>query len=454
MDVSLARRIAYDILLRVEAEQAYAGELLYARLNDPAARIKSEDAALTTELVLGLLRWQRQLDFLIERQTGRSVGQLDLEVLLALRLGLYQLRFLTRVPSSAAVNESVELVKRARKRSAAALVNAVLRHAPSGPVETLLPATLPAAARLGILHSHTDWMIERWLARFGEAQTLALLEANNRPPRLACAILDESRREQILRELEQKRMQPEPGRWLKSALTLRGGNPAITEAFRRGWISIQDEASQIVPHLLDVRPGQRVLDLCAAPGGKTALLARAAGEAGRVVAGDVHAHRLRAMTATLKRLGAGGVQCIVLDGTSPLPFLAVFDRILVDAPCSGTGTLARNPEIRWRLKLEDLDDLHRRQFALLANALGVLAPGGKLVYSTCSLEAEENEQVVDGVLHNREDVRPVSGLQAIQPHLREGVHAAEFIGQNGVFRTMPGQHGTDGFFAVVMESRR
>ncbi len=449
--VTLARRIAFEILRRVEAEGAYSGELLHARLSDPRTRIKREDAALVTELTLGVLRWQRLLDFLIERLIGKPVAALDLEVLLALRLGLYQLRFLSRVPASAAVNESVELVKAARKRSAAALVNAVLRKSSREAIQRLLPEALPPETRLGILHSHPDWLVARWLVCFGETRTVALLEADNRAPRLACAVHHPAQRDAIEQELRHSGLDVEPGAWRRNALLVRGGNPAATESFRRGALSIQDEASQMVAHLLDVRAGDSVLDLCAAPGGKTAVLARAAGPHSLVVASDVHIHRLQAMSATLSRLGIASVQQVALDATTPLPFGRPFTRILVDAPCSGTGTLARNPEIRWRLQPPDLADLHRRQVALLTNAIGQLASGGRLVYSTCSLEPEENEHVVEEALQNVPGLRRVSVISALRSHLCEGADAARLFSPDGVFHTFPPEHGTDGFFAAAIE---
>ncbi|MBI1749041.1 MAG: 16S rRNA (cytosine(967)-C(5))-methyltransferase RsmB [Acidobacteria bacterium] len=449
--VTAARRIAFDILRRVEAETAYSGELLHAVLSDTRAPIKREDAALATELTLGVLRWQRLLDFVIERQTGKPLAGLDLEVLLALRLGLYQLRFLTRVPPSAAVNESVELVKAARKRSAASLVNAVLRKAPREEAEKLVPPGLVPETRLGLLHSHPDWMVARWLARFGETRTVALLEANNRAPALTCVIHQPDRRQEILQELTQAGMRVEPGQWLASAITMRGGNPAATRAFRRGWISMQDEASQMVALLLDARPGQAALDLCAAPGGKTAALARATGDQALVIAADLHAHRLRAMEQTMKRLGIDWVPRVALDGTASLPFSRMFERILVDAPCSGTGTLARNPEIRWRLCSGDLADLHQRQVALLRNALRLLAPAGRLLFSTCSLEPEENEQVLDEALRDVPGFRRMTSMDALQLHVREGADTARLFSADGAFRTFPPEHGTDGFFAVVVQ---
>lgn len=451
MAISVARKIAFEVLRRVEEEGAYASDLLHAELG---AGVKAEDAGLVTELVLGVLRWRRLLDFLLERQLKKAVGRLDLAVALALRMGLYQLRFLGRVPARAAVNESVELVKRARKASAATLVNAVLRKAAGEAgvaAAEFLPADVAGAERLGILHSHPTWMVERWVERFGEARTIGLLEADNRAPRLSCALQDLTRQEEIFSGLRAAGLRVEPGEILRSAFAAGGGSVARTAAFRDGLISIQDEASQVVPLLLGVREGERVLDMCAAPGGKTAALARAAGGAGLVVAADLHAHRLHGMREQFGRVGLRDVRSVELDASRSLPFGVTFERILVDAPCSGTGTLGRHPEIRWRLKAEALAEFHTLQVALLRSGLERLAVGGRLVYSTCSLEAEENELVVEEVLRSVSGVRlvPVRDLMvALEGKLVAGVDARTLFDVAGYFRTLPGERDADGFFAA------
>jgi len=449
--VSCARRAAFEVLRRVEMEAGYASDLLQAQLPE---RSKREDAALATELTLGVLRWQRLLDWLLEQQMKKPVAHLDGEVRVALRLGLYQLRFLSRIPARAAVHESVELVKWARKRSAAALVNAILRRAPREPAEELVPRELAPAERLGVLYSHPTWLVERWLARLGAPRTIALLEANNRPPRLAGALHGAAPRAQVVSALERAGLRVTPGRWLRSAVAVTGGNPRRTSAFRRGWISIQDEASQLIPLLLDVRAGHSVLDVCAAPGGKTAALARAAGRSALVVAADRHVHRLSAAGKQLARLGITHVQLVALDATRPLPFARPFERVLLDVPCSGTGTLARNPEIRWRLRPGDLPDFQRRQTAMLEHALAALAPRSRLVYSTCSLEPEENEGVVAAVLARHPEMRRADARALLQPYLIDPAAVDRFFDQDGVFRTFSPEHATDSFFAVLLEKVR
>jgi 16S rRNA (cytosine967-C5)-methyltransferase len=323
-----ARIAAFDILRRVEAG-GYASDLLLER----TAALDSRDAGLASEIVFGVLRYRAQLDYLIEIYSSRR--KLDAEVRIALRMGIYQLRYLERIPAHAAVTDAVELVKRAHKRSAAGFVNAVLRQVDREPVEW------PSRE---VELSCPEWLLARWEAHYGAEAAVGIARAALQ----------------------------EPEKFVRAG---PGGS------------RMQDIGSQSIVPLLRLEPGQRYLDLCAAPGNKTAQ----ALEAGvRAVACDLHFHRL----VQLKGMGA---DLVVLDGTRPLPFGRRFDRILVDAPCSGSGTLGRNPEIKWRLRPADLEDLPRRQAALLANARAALAPGGLLVYSTCSLETEENQAVVASV---------------------------------------------------------
>lgn len=379
-----ARRLAFEILRLVE-DGGYASDLLAAR----SSRLSSRDAALTEQIVMGCLRFQSQLDWLIARLSGRDAAGLDPEVRIALRMGVFQLRHLDRVPPHAAVAESVELVKQAGKRSAAGLVNAVLRKVERGP--TAFP-DLPTEL------SHPAWLLERWERHFGAATARKIAEANLRPPETYVRI--------------------PPGLEAPTGLKLEAtGVPGCWRvlAGRPSGLRIQDIGSQAVVELLELAPGLRLLDVCAAPGNKTAQ----ALEAGvSVVACDLHFSRLRRM----KQLGC---PLVVADGAVGLPFRSGFDRILVDAPCSGTGTLARNPEIKWRLEPSKLSELHDLQVRLLRNALALLAPGGLLVYATCSLEPEENEEVVCEVLGRMPE---------------------------RVMRRVPGLQPGDGFFAAVIRS--
>jgi 16S rRNA (cytosine967-C5)-methyltransferase len=323
-------------------------------------------------------------------------------------------------------------------------------------VASLIPGDLPQAEHLEILYSHPAWLIERWLKEFGEWRAIGLLEANNRAPETAGAFAFPEDREADIKTLEREGIRIAPGRWLREAFHAAGGNISNSAVFRKGHISVQDEASQIIPRLLNVESGDSVLDLCAAPGGKTMTLARAVGPCALVVATDVHAHRLREMRKQFERVQLTGVRLARVDATRPLPFRQKFRRILVDAPCSGTGTLARNPEIRWRLKPGDLAEFHNRQVAMLVSALAQLEDGGRLVYSTCSLEFEENEGVIGEVLSKWKDFQRVPRAEmeaAIAPHLAPGASAASLFDASGAFRTFPPEQHTDGFFAVAIEKR-
>jgi 16S rRNA (cytosine967-C5)-methyltransferase len=468
VNISPSRELAFDVLLRVEQDAAFASDLLHARRS---VTLSPADAALATELVMGTLRWQQRLDYTIDRHLKST--RLDIPVRVSLRMGAYQLLFLTRVPPHAAVNESVELVKRAGVASAAGLVNAVLRKPElllrREDFVASLPRELSRAERLAIELSHPVWLVERWLRRFDESGTRALLAAGNAPPPLSLILSPGDLAGSGFSLPDGGPIAPSP--WLRAAFRLTEGAGGFVSKFapllHAGIAAFQDEASQMVAHLVGAQAGDRVLDLCAAPGGKTAVLARAAGTTGRVVAADLHPHRLR---ATRDRFVAGAqtlpppfdrltpaalapLDYVVLDGERSLPFTATFHRILVDAPCSGTGTLARHPEIRWRLSPSDLAALQRKQCALLQQAAAFLVPRGRLVYSTCSLEPEENEQVVELALAALPDLCRTDARAALAPHLAEGADARALFDAQGYFRTLPSEHGTDGFFAAVVEKK-
>lgn len=443
-----ARQTAFEILLRVETQSSYADELLHGPLT---AKLSEREAALCTELVLGSLRWQGLLDFVAQSLSKSDWERFDAEVRIALRLGLYQLRF-TRVSVHAAVNESVELVKEAGKTSAAGLVNAVLRKGGEVELASLRPAGMPDFEWWSRESSQPAWLLARWMERFGSEAALALARANNQPPktylRLNTARFDSA---QITEQLMVEGIEVRAGNFLKTSLRVEAGNIARTQAFRRGIVVVQDEASQIVPHLLDVQPGQRLLDLCAAPGNKTGLLAQWAGPKGLVVACDIHLHRLRQFTPPPPRTH---VRRVALDGERPVPFAAEFDRILVDAPCSGTGTLRRNPDLKWRLQPPEIAAMAQKQLRLLDSAAHALKHGGRMVYSTCSLEREENQDVIETFLKAHPDFHllPVrEDVGRLLPFFRP---AAERLFKGEYLETSPARDALDGFFAAILVRSR
>lgn len=380
MAADRARRTAFDLLLRIERNAAFADELLHSSRLDALDR---RGRALVTELVMGCLRRRGELDHLAALQLAKSPRTLDLEVLTALRLGSYQLRYMHNVAAAAAVSASVELVKGAGKRSASGLVNAVLRRLPQAPP----PAE---AARL----CHPAWLVSRWEAALGAEACARLLAANLQRPATYLRIRAAANEVKVLGELARAGVSAVPADLPRAYRVESGRLPPPAPGGQRDW-AVQDLNSQRVASLLEVRPGHSVLDLCAAPGGKARILA----ETAPLVAADRHPHRLRA----LRRLGDQGLRPVALDARESLPFAARFERVLVDAPCSGTGTLARNPEIKWRLTASDLADLRARQMLILGRGLDALDANGRLVYATCSLEPEENEHVVEAVLESRPD---------------------------------------------------
>jgi 16S rRNA (cytosine967-C5)-methyltransferase len=440
--ISPARRAAFDILRRVASEGAYAAPLVAALSQSSISR---EDRALAQEIALGSLRWQKSLDYIIERHSRRRLSRIDLPVLIALRMGLYQLRYLTRIPESAAVNESVELVKQARHASASGMVNAVLRQAARHRYEQPGQAIDDPLERASVEVSHPRWMLERWIVWLGQEEATALALANNRTPPLAFRVNTiRASEDEILSWLESKGVLAESSTFVRSAFTVKSGlAAACIDAAERGLIYIQDEASQLVSLLLDAKSGQRVLDLCAAPGSKSSHIAALTSNTAWILACDIHPHRLSSLVSTCRRLGARAVDALALDAAVELPLVEnspKFDRVLIDAPCSGTGTLRRNPEIKWRLAPEDLPRLSGLQSSLIARAAATVAVGGRMVYSTCSIEREENEEVVKGFLSGGAPFR------LIKPDA-----SADLMTDEGFVRTLPHRHGMDGFFAAVLE---
>lgn len=445
MPISPARATAFDILLRVETQDAYGSELLHsARLE----KLSSVDRGLATEIVMGVLRWRSRLDEGIAKASARALEKLDLEVLTTLRLAAYQLSSLTRIPASAAINESVELVKRARKTSAAPFANAVLRKLAGEPKISIPDEFDPTPERIAREYAHPQWLVDRWAKQLGIEAALKICAQDQYEPALSLRMEHPA----VEAELTAEGVHLAPGGMLTSARTLRDCSVSEltrTPAFREGRVVIQDEGSQLVALL--VGHGKRLLDCCAAPGGKTAMLA-SRNPTAEIVAAEIHPHRVSLLR---KRVRAENVRVIQADALR-LPVEGKFDRILADVPCSGTGTLARNPEIKWRLKPEDLDDLHKKQVAILRAALTHLAPGGRAVYSTCSLEREEDESVVEEVLADDGEFR----LLDVREEL-ERLHAArEFAWENlhslvsgKYLRTVPGIHPCDGFFAAVLERK-
>ncbi len=447
-----ARTAAYRVVQAV----LRGGDLPRAlvEFRDPLA--DDRDRALVTELAGGTLRWLAALDHVVGRAADRPLGRVDPDVLTVLRLGAYQLLYLDRVPPAAAVNESVRLVKQVGRTSAAGFVNAVLRRVGAARRAPGLPpppdGTADRATALGYLSvtaSHPRWLVERWLDRYGLQPAADWVRFNNTSPPLTLrANRLRATREELAERLAEHGVRTEPTRFARDGLTVAAGNPFRTPLADAGLFHAQDEASQLVAELVGGRPGDRVLDACAAPGGKAAAIAGAMGGRGMLVAADLRPARIRLLRDTLTGMGAD-TRVVRLDLRRGAPFGPVFDRVLVDAPCSGLGVLRRDPEIRWRRVPGDLPRFAAEQLAMADHAADAVRPGGVLVYATCSSEPEENEDVVAAFLDAHPDFRPVPPER--NGPLPPGVHGV--LDDRGRLATTPFRHGLDAFFAVVLKRR-
>ena len=431
-----AREIALEILTRVEEDRAFADLLLDHHLS--TGDLDPRDCGLATELTYGVLRWRGRLDAYLRETSHRPLATLPSWLRNLLRLGAYQCLFLDRVPPHAAVHESVKLARERGHEGIALFVNAVLRTLlrkgralpePDDPIEAL-----------ALRHAFPPWLVRRWVARSGGEEAELLMNAlNERPPFTIRINTLRLTREEIILRLKSEGVEALPTRHAPDGLILETPLlPDVSPSYREGLWTVQDEASILIGHFLSPKPGERIADLCAAPGGKTTHLAQLMGNRGQILAVDPHAGRLELTRKACRRFGATIVES-VLGEAQTLGHRASFDRVLVDAPCSNLGILRRAPELKWNRREEELSQLADTQTEILRAAAALVRPGGVLVYSTCSLEPEENEAVVGALRATHPE---------FAPHLpRPDEPAAPFTNEDGVFRAVPHRHGTDGFTA-------
>ena len=473
-----ARTAAYQALRAIAAGH----DTLPSALARARQHLSDErDRALAADIVAGTLRWQRRLDHLVEHFAGRAIGKIDPDVLHVLRLSLYQILHLDRVPASAVVDDAVNLTRQARKSSATGFVNAVLRTAlrqrhrlplpprPDANTDTGFDRAA-ALAYLGIAHSHPEWLVARWLDRHGFEACERWVRFNNETPRLTLRVNTlRASRDEVAAALAASGVVTEPTPHAPDGVIVTAGHPlrALDADARIGALDrsgagplagplvgslasfflVQDEASQLVSLAVAARPGERVLDLCASPGGKTVAMAADMRDRGILVACDVRARRVRLLRDTVRASGAACIRVVHVASFGALPFVPVFDRVLVDAPCSGLGTIRRDPDIRWRRSHGDLSGLAHDQIVLLERAAALVRPGGRLVYATCSSEPDENEDVVNVFLSRHPEFGLVDlrgdSLPCLTPLLDE----------RGMMRTLPFAHGLEAFFAAALERR-
>jgi 16S rRNA (cytosine967-C5)-methyltransferase len=441
-----ARDAAMRVLQQIASGRGDLGDAL-SRARDPLT--DPRDRALATDLATGTLRWRNAIDYQLQRLSAKPLRKLDAAVLDALRLGAYQLLYLERVPTSAVVNDSVDLVKRAGLRSAASFANAVLRRLARERGALVWPGRDNLVEHFAVVHSHPTWLVERWIARYGADAAERWLQFNNNPATLTLAtnrLL--TTRPELIDRLQREAITAHATPIAPHGVVVTEGRALSSDAFAAGACLVQDEASQIIPELVQGRPGERLLDLCASPGGKTIALAAQCAPSGVVVATDVRPKRVRLLAATRARCQAAHVRIAQVPASGTLPFRdAAFTRVLIDAPCSGLGTVRRDPDIRWRREPSDLAALASAQHELLLRTRHLVAPGGRIVYSTCSSEPEENEQVVARFLADAPefDVQPLNE-SGVAPAI------ARMVTREGYLRTSP-EHGLEAFFGAILRKR-
>jgi 16S rRNA (cytosine967-C5)-methyltransferase len=442
-----ARKKALEVLTRWEKRGSTMDPLFDAFvMEDPL--LTELDKAFVREIVYGVLRWRGRLDWIIAAYSRIKPSRLERAILAILMMGAYQILFMDRVPPPAAVDESVKLAKGLRKKEAAAFVNGILRGIAEGRKEIAYPdLQAHPIDYIAAFHSHPPWLVRRWVDQFGREETIALCEANNQFPPLTVRVNTlRGSREQVIQQLRDEGIETAPTPFSPNGLRIE--SPPTLASWRplqEGWLQVQDEAAQLVSLILAPKPGEQILDICAAPGGKTTHLAQLMQDQGEICAVDVSPTKLQLVQENCQRLGISIVKARALDATRPLPFPPrSFAGCLIDAPCSGLGTLRRHPEGKWRIKEQDIPRLQEMQGQILRQAAPLVKQGGVLVYSTCTLTQEENEGVISAFLteHKEFSLEDATGLL---PAGCEGL-----VDTQGCLRTFPHRHGTDGFFAARM----
>ena len=446
--IAPARLAAYEVLRSVASGKVDLGTALArVRQNLPDER----DRALAGEIATGTLRWQGTFDHAIAAFASRPFSKLDPEVVDILRLTMFQLLHLDRIPASAAVKDAVDLTGKTGKRSAGGLVNAILRRVSRERERLPLPPRPEAGddregaiAYLTSTLSHPEWFAARLLDRHGLADAEAWARFDNSPAPLTLRVNTlKTTRDELMRVLASRGIETDAARHAPDGLVVRSGNPLTTSLDEEGLFVVQDEVSQLVALYADARPGERVLDACASPGGKATAMAAAMNGSGLIVACDIRGRRVELLSRTVRRSGAPNIRIVRADATVAPAFMPGFDRVLLDAPCSGLGTVRRDPDIKWRRTADDLPALADAQLAMLHQVASVVTPGGVVIYATCSSEPEENDEVVDRFLAVETGfraARPPDLHHAVQP----------FVDAGGRFRTLPHRDGLEAFFAAML----
>ncbi|MGM1050319.1 MAG: 16S rRNA (cytosine(967)-C(5))-methyltransferase RsmB [Bacillota bacterium] len=434
-----------NVLTQVEQEGAYSNLLLNTALQK--ASLEKGDAGLATELVYGTISRLNTLDYFLDRFVKKGTAKLQPWVRALLRLSLYQIVYLDRIPEHAVVSEAVNLAKRRGHQGISGMVNGVLRNILRQKDELVVPDNLPAADRISLRHSHPKWLVERWIEQYGEDTAEAICEANNEPPAVSVRVNTTMiSRDGMLEEMINSGLEAVPSQLSPYGIIVRsGGNMAHTDWYRDGMISIQDESSMLVAEAVHPAPGMRVLDCCAAPGGKTAHMGEIMKDEGSVIANDLHSHKQKLISEQAERLGLGSIMTVTGNALDLAKNYEPesFDRILLDAPCSGLGVIRRKPDLKWVKTPEDIQEIAKLQGELLQSVSGLVRPGGVLVYSTCTIEPGENEGTVAAFLADNPNFEVADDeAGSMSRALKNG------LPRGGGVQILPQHFHSDGFYIV------
>ncbi|MFI8711258.1 16S rRNA (cytosine(967)-C(5))-methyltransferase RsmB [Brevibacillus brevis] len=442
-----ARDIALDVLNRVEEHKSYSNLELRNVLD--RENLSAADAGLVTELVYGTIQRKMTLDHVLSHFVGNKKVQTWVRNLL--RLSLYQIRFLDRIPERAAVHQAVEIAKKRGHQGIASMVNGVLRNVLRQPDVWERQPKGSRALQIAVAYSHPEWLVRQWLNVYGEETTIAICEANNRTPHSSIRVnAMKTTKDQVLDKLAEEGLEGQASSVSPHAILMEGGHVAGSRLYKEGYFTIQDESSMLVAPALAAQPGMRVLDACAAPGGKTTHIAEMMENRGEIIASDVHPHKRDLIANAAKRLGITIIEPIVSDALDlPEKALGTFDRILLDAPCTGFGVIRRKPDLKWNKTPEDVRAIAQLQYELLKTLAPLLAEGGVMVYSTCTIEPAENQEIVRRFVEEHPDFVFDDTLAQDLPEAVRG-HVDE---TGACVQILPHHFESDGFFIARLKRR-
>ncbi|MCM3256559.1 16S rRNA (cytosine(967)-C(5))-methyltransferase RsmB [Paenibacillus lautus] len=439
-----------NVLTQVEQEGAYSNLLLNSALQKSS--LAKSDAGLATELIYGTISRLNTLDYFLDKFVNKGVRKLQPWVRGLLRISLYQIVYLDRIPDHAVVSEAVNLAKRRGHQGISGMVNGVLRNILRQKETLAIPEDMTDAQRISLLHSHPQWLVERWISQYGTEATEAICAANNEPPAVSVRVNTTMiSRDDMLELMGSHGLDASPSSVSPYGIVVKGaGNMALTDWYRDGMISIQDESSMLVAEAVQPEPGMRILDCCAAPGGKSAHMGELMKDEGSIVANDIHAHKGKLISDQASRLGLDSISIVTGDALDLADRFepASFDRILLDAPCSGLGVIRRKPDLKWGKSQEDIHEIAALQLRLLESVSTLLRPGGILVYSTCTIEPMENEGVVSAFLEGHSEFAIAE----------DGLGALSRLGENSLARgggiqILPQHYHSDGFYIARLGRR-